>query len=282
MINYASGELYQSLRKISSRTARYIGKVDKVIEFSPDDIPETFKEANRNIFSYKRGDGLWLWKPYFIDKVLNEIDYGDWLLYLDSGTTVIRDLHYIVTFLEKHGSDIFMMEQPLLSRQFTKRECYIKLGLEDHGENQIVGLMLLFKKTDFTISLVKEWLTLCEDEEMLSPNAFHPEIEEFNDFVSHREDQSILNLLRIKYNLPVYRDCSAHGEMPYMYCYRDSVYNPLSYPGCDYPTVILSNRAYSPYKYAFKYIIKKILLKLNINFFETRWLSNPPAIPTKK
>ena len=73
------------------------------------------------------------------------------------------------------------------------------------GENQVLGLLLLLRKSSTSVAFVKEWLNLCEDEEMLSPKKFHPEIVEFPDYVSHREDQSVLNLLRLKYNIPVCR-----------------------------------------------------------------------------
>lgn len=282
VVNYANGEPYESYRKINTRTAKWFGKADRVIEYSSKDIPQSYKEVYKNIFAYKRGGGLWLWKPYLINKALDEIKDGDWLMYLDAGTTVIRDLHHIVRHTEGQGLDIFLMEQPLLSRQFTKRECYVKMGLEDHGENQVLGLLLLLRKSSTSVAFVKEWLNLCEDEEMLSPKKFHPEIAEFPDYVSHREDQSVLNLLRLKYNVPVFRDCSSHGEMPYLYCNKESTYNPKQYPESNYPTIILCNRAYSPYKFFIKYFVKKLLLRCHINFFETRWINNPPSIPIKK
>lgn len=281
VVNYANGEPYESYRKINTRTAKWFGKADRVIEYSSKDIPQSYKEAYKDIFAYKRGNGLWLWKPYLINKALDEIKNGDWLMYLDAGTTVIRDLHHIIRHTEGQGLDIFLMEQPLLSRQFTKRECYVKMGLEDHGENQVLGLLLL-RKSSTSVAFVKEWLNLCEDEEMLSPKKFHPEIAEFPDYVSHREDQSVLNLLRLKYNVPVFRDCSSHGEMPYLYCNKESTYNPKQYPDSNYPTIILCNRAYSPYKFFIKYCVKSFLLRCHIIFFETRWINNPPSIPIKK
>ena len=255
VVNYANGEPYESYRKINTRTAKWFGKADRVIEYSSKDIPQSYKEAYKDIFAYKRGNGLWLWKPYLINKALDEIKNGDWLMYLDAGTTVIRDLHHIIRHTEGQGLDIFLMEQPLLSRQFTKRECYVKMGLEDHGENQVLGLLLL-RKSSTSVAFVKEWLNLCEDEEMLSPKKFHPEIVEFPDYVSHREDQSVLNLLRLKYNIPVFRDCSDYGEMPYMNACKEYAYNPMSYDNCNYSTLVLCNRKVDPLMYLIKYYVK--------------------------
>lgn len=59
--------------------------MDLVKEYTPEDIDSSFKNDNVNIFKYKRGCGLWLWKPYFINKVINENKDGDYIFYCDSG-----------------------------------------------------------------------------------------------------------------------------------------------------------------------------------------------------
>lgn len=272
VLNYADGEPYESFRKVNSWTAKHIGKADRIIEYKKDDIDQNFVDANSAIFAYKRGAGLWLWKPYLIHKALLSINDGDWLMYLDSGTTVINDIHKIVSFTEQQGQEIFLMEQPLLSRQFTKRECYVKMGIEDNGENQVLGLLLLLRKSRTSLEFVKEWLEICEDEELLSPNKFYKNIKEFEDFYAHREDQSLLNLLRIKYKMPVYRDCSDYGEMPYMYACSKYKYNPHIYENCKYPTTILCNRKVHPLIYLMKYYIKRLLRGLGFYYTEGKEL----------
>jgi len=271
VVNYADGEPYESFRRINTRTAYWLGKADKVIEYSRKDIDREYIDNHKDIFSYKRGAGLWLWKPYLINKALDSVNDGDWLLYLDAGTTVIRDIHHLIRHADINGLDIFLMEQPLLSRQFTKRECYVKMGIEERGENQVLGLLLL-RKSRASISFVREWLTLCEDEKMLSPNHFYPDIEEFADYYEHREDQSLLNLLRIKYQLPVNRDCSDYGVMPYMYANPDYNYRPLEYSNSDYPTIILCNRKVHPAQYVIKFIIKRFLSSMGLYYTEQQVL----------
>ncbi len=58
VVNYANGEPYESYRKINTRTAKWLGKGDRVIEYSSKDISQSYKEAHRDIFAYKRGSGL--------------------------------------------------------------------------------------------------------------------------------------------------------------------------------------------------------------------------------
>ena len=132
------------------------------------------------------------------------------------------------------------------------------------------------------MQFIEEWLHLCVNEELLSPNRFHPEIEEWPDFFAHREDQSILSLLRDKWQLPAFRDPSDYGEMPFMYCGTGKwTYNPKEYKNSTYPTIILCNRKVKPYKYWCAYIIKHWLHKLGIIYTEKKVLSHRGVIKCK-
>lgn len=271
VVNYANGEPYEKYRRINTKTAYLLGKADRVLEFSAGDIPQSYREEHKNIFSYKRGDGLWLWKPFLIKKAMEMINVGDWLFYSDAGVTFIRSLKHLTRCAEKYSLDIFTIEQPLLCRQFTKRECYKIMNVEDNGENQALGLLLL-RKSDTSMRFIEEWLRLCENEELLSPNHFHSEIEEWPDYYAHREDQSILSLLRTKWDIQSFRDCSDYGEMPYMYASKSYNYNPREYPNSDYPTVILCNRKVHPIIYYLKYMFKSLLSSCGIYYTERQVL----------
>ena len=271
VINYADGEPYESFRKINTRTAYRFGKADKVIEYSTSDVSEEFRAKNANIFAYKRGAGLWLWKPYLIHKALSQLEEGDWLFYSDAGVTFINNLHHLTQCASNNNLDIFTVEQPTLCRQFTKRECYIELGIDDHDENQALGLILL-RKSNKSMRFIQEWLDLCQREELISPKYFRLDVKEWSDFVAHREDQSLLSLLRDKWGLPAFRDPSDYGEMPFMYATTQWTYNPKKYSNSPYPTIILCNRKVSPYRYYAKYLVKRLLGKLGIYYTEKQIL----------
>lgn len=262
VINFAQGEPYEKFRNFCSKTAMWFGKADKVIEYRYDDIPKSYRNKHKDIFAYKRGVALWLWKPFFIYETLQKLNEGDWLFYVDSGCFVIDDIHLLIKCAEQNDTDVMLFEMPLLNRQFTKRECYEYFGITDYSFNQCAATYLLVKKTSKSCAFIEEWLHCCEKEELLSPMKMHPEIEEFSDFVSHREDQSVLSLLRFKYNMLVFRDCSDYGETPHMYYSSHYCYNPKKYENSTFPTIVLSNRRVSPLKYYVRYKIKRGLRKL--------------------
>lgn len=277
VVNYADGKPYESYRKINSRTAKWFGKADKVIEYSSKDIPQSYKDAHKEIFSYKRGVGLWLWKPYIINDALDKINNGDWLFYSDAGALFIKDIHKLVSAALQAKTDIMLFEQPLLHRQFTKKETMVNMNVDDIGSNQTLGILLI-QKTDHSTSILAEWLANCEIERNISPKKFDENIKDFEDFISHREDQSILSTLRIKYNLEVFRDPSDYGEMPFLYCFKNITYNPLQYENSHYPTVMLCSRNVNPIKYLIVYYIRKILLSLGLFYTEEKRIKNAPVL----
>lgn len=96
LINYADKQ-YEPARKWNTLTGKYIAKFDKVYEFSPHDIDPSFAILYHDILSQKRGNGLWLWKPYFVNKVLENCNNGDIIFYCDSGSFFTRSIKKIVT-----------------------------------------------------------------------------------------------------------------------------------------------------------------------------------------
>jgi hypothetical protein len=273
VINYAD-ENFEESRKYNTKTAYSKGKADKVIEFSPDDIDSDFKKRNSKIFSYKRGAGLWIWKPYIILKALEKINEGDYLFYCDAGAIFVNEIQFLIDSLETEEQSIMIFELPLLQRQFTKKETYVLMDFDDYHTNQCLATCLLIKKNMFAHSFIKEWLYYMQDERIVSPKHFLPEVEEFEDFYSHREDQSVLSILTKKHNLPVFRDPSNYGDRPWEYYTNHWSYNPKKYNNSNYPKIIISNRKNNPIKYYKKERFLTFLNRVHLYTYNTRRFKN--------
>lgn len=72
-------------QKLNTKTAIKKGKVDRVIEYSPDDLDHKFRERYHDILSQKKGGGYYLWKPYIIKQTLQQLKTDDFMIYTDSG-----------------------------------------------------------------------------------------------------------------------------------------------------------------------------------------------------
>lgn len=257
--NYADDK-YKSQQKLNTKTALSIGKVKKVFVYGPEDLDLSFRKKHKKILSYRRGGGLWLWKPYIILKTLETIRDDDWLFYADSGSIYVNEVSKLVNAVSTTtSSDVFCFEIPLKNRQFCKRETFERLSMYDENQNQILSGFILLRNSTESRNFIKEWLEIMTDEISLSPNHF-TEVREFDDFIAHREDQSLLSLLCYKKKLMVYRDPSDYGDRPYMLARSPFIYAPRKYSNSTYPKIVISNRYHNPLKYYWR---EKLLTMLH-------------------
>lgn len=263
-------------RKYSSFSALKYGRVDSIIEYSMKDIDSDFYNKNIKIFANSRGSGLWIWKPYIIKNALERIGYGDYLFYCDSGAYVVNDVKLLVRSLEASQQDVMVFELPLLSRQWTKKEAFDLMNFSDYSLNQILASYILIKKTSFSLEIIDEWLENCQNEKLMS-NVSSSTYTEFDDFVAHREDQSVWSIVCRKHNIIPFRDPSQYGDWPWEYSWIRSFLssqdhslhkkwdlNALKYLNSNYPRILVSNRCSDPVIYQRKICCKNLLYKLGI------------------
>ena len=218
LISYAN-EAYRAAQELQTKTAKTAGFTD-VIEYGPEDIEESFKEANAEIFKYKRGNGLWLWKPYLIKKTLDNMKDGEILFY-------------------------WVSVLPLKEKQFTKQKTFdiLDCNTEEYKESaQIYGTFCAFKKSELSTRFVDEWLQYCCDIKALAPP--EDKTQEARYFYDHREDQSILSLLVKKYKLKAWSDPSQYGRLPEKYIRNgcEMVYYGDHVGQEDYPICLIHHR----------------------------------------
>lgn len=158
---------------------------------------------------YRQGSkfGYWSWKPFVIYHKLQQLKEGDILLYHDCN--ISKYPHYKLTdevygilenILETNNNDIIMFAQGTNFRidKYTKQEClnYFLQDIDttkfDLGSKMMLrGNRIILRKNKYTISLMKEWLKLCQTE-LIRPLRTPSNIE-------HQHDQSILSCM-------IYRD----------------------------------------------------------------------------
>lgn len=223
LINYAN-DAYRKVQKWNSWSGRHIAGFDKVIEYSDADIDQAFRLQNSKILSIKRGNGLWLWKPYFVNRALEEAKQGDIVVYCDSGSLWIGRMTKILKCLEEQ--DIWITSLPFIEKQWTKRECFDLLGCSDSKykeTNQCQAGFLAFRKNEKTQNFVKEWLKFACDYRCIGPSESE-DVDEDPIFKAHREDQSILSLLAKKKRLHIFQDPTQYGKYPEQYSEASDIF----------------------------------------------------------
>lgn len=236
-INYAD-EGFKKAQKLNLQTALKWG-ADKVIAYTPADIDEEFRKKNEVILSAKKGNGYYLWKPYFLNKAYSELQEGDYLIYTDAGSIYVNKIQYLIDCMEKENLDImtFSLENDKLERRYTKRDALILMGCDTPQYTdtpQSIGGYVILKKSPFVEKFLKEDLMYAQDRRIITeePNILGKE--NYQDFIVHRHDQAVWSLMVKKYGLKRFRDPSQFGLV--------NQYEKDVALRSDYPQIIDSHR----------------------------------------
>ena len=112
------------------------------------------------------------------------------------------------------NSDVWVSDIPLIERQWTKPQVFELLGITDENiknSGQIQSGFVLCRKSERSVSFVKEWLSLCVRPELIKPLESG---DFYGDCIEHREDQSMLS------GLCELRGIKAHKKPEIMPKYR--------------------------------------------------------------
>jgi hypothetical protein len=183
----------------------------ELIVFQKEDIDEKFKTENMEILSKERGGGYWLWKPYIINEILNKIDNGDYLFYLDSKYYFTEDFTNLYIEKIKETDIIVWANKPNEDGYYMKNWCKMDVILKydiydlvfNHNAPDCSASAIFIKKTDFSKHIMKQWLNMCcnysdiTDSESVNKN--DPVL-----FCEHRHDQSLLSTVLHKNNINLY------------------------------------------------------------------------------
>lgn len=214
LINYAN-EVFADKQQLNSKTGIEIGLFDKVISYSPRDIDKAFYLKNKHILKSSRGDGYWLWKPYFIKKSLDAVNTGDFVFYCDSGSHFIKPITPLIDISIVNKQDIIAFELAHIEKIWTKRDAFYYMDCDEskyYNSQQILGSFSLWRKSALSMDFVNEWLNYAQDDKIITDLDNQCGLPNYPKFQDHRHDQSIFSLLIKKYNLEVYRDPSQYGN----------------------------------------------------------------------
>lgn len=244
LINYADHK-YKKTQRFNSWTGTNIAGFDKVYSFGPDDIDAQFYNANKKILDVTRGNGLWLWKPYFINRVLSTCNDEDIVFYCDSGSFFVKKIQRIIDCMEEN-ENVWVSDVPLIENNFTKPSCF--QAMECYNEkfmftNQIQATFIMVRNCNESRLFIREWLSLCSNYDLISSEMSLSEQRNSRlDFIEHREDQSILSLLCKKKGILAHMDPSQRGKLQEIYYNSNYVFKKNKH--CDsYRTVIFLHKS---------------------------------------
>jgi hypothetical protein len=221
LTSFATPEFELSLRELLA-SGRQFG-IDHVRPWYPHTLRQTdFYRQNRFVLDQPRGAGFWLWKPYIIQRLLEEISVGDMLIYSDAAITVIGSLTPLFDLCVSAGGVLVFAGhydgiggRPNICRVWTKRDCFVLMGCDNesyYSAPMLDAAFIVLSKTAKAETLVREWLEYCKQPAILTDGPNVHGRENLPGFLAHRHDQSVLSLLAVRHGLPLFRSPSQFGN----------------------------------------------------------------------
>jgi hypothetical protein len=214
-ITYGSGMFTGAATRLVEQ-ARAMDVFTSLRAFTVEDMDGDFRTKQRLVLRVRRGGGYWIWKPYFIHRVMeSEMADGDILVYADGGCHMNpegreRLLQYF-SMLDADpvqcGSVAFQMR--LKEVAFTKREVLehfnVSVATEEErarpdtaavlDTGQYVGGIQILKKTPLSMDLVQRWFHEVDDHLFLITDSVNATTQ-LPGYVTHRHEQSVISVLR--------------------------------------------------------------------------------------
>ena len=220
---FGSDDLIKSAHRLrlQSVESKYY---DEIKIFNPENFDVKMKKKYKYITSNrnnKRGYGYWFWKPLFIQKIMNEINEGDIIHYVDIGCHIQNKNARFREYLElldepnmwilpfqyhlrqvKFSDDISFQKREEF--KYTKADLLNYFGFLNnkditHTPQYWAGSFFLAKKLE-SEKFLNEWINIFEEKFELIDDS-NSKIKNFDGFIENRHDQSVFSLLCKKYKL---------------------------------------------------------------------------------
>ena len=203
-------ELYKNIKEDFIKSAKDSNFFDEIHSFSHSDIDPVFYQNIYEPIMSQRGGGYWIWKPYFVKRMLDKLHDGEILIYCDAGSHINRNGHQrfldylnMVSYSKTGTVDFGLYWKEY---QFTKQEVFDFFGSPPPiiHSGQLVGGILIFRKCAHAIMLVNKWFEIATNHPFLFTDEKikqqHPE------FIDHRHDQSVFSIIRKTYGANIIRN----------------------------------------------------------------------------
>lgn len=208
-ISYAD-QRFQRRQRMAAYSAIVNGGVDRCIQYGPEDLEPDFVRRNQFLLSRQKGAGFWVWKPHIILDAMTRVDAGDVIIYCDSGSLITGSLAPLVETCQTLTDGVlgFDVEDGFIERQWTKRDAFVLTGCDRSqywDTPQLRGGTIVFVNCEASRQFVCDWMNLVRQVRLVSDMPSLCEHPEFDDFQSHRHDQSLFSLLYKKRGYASYK-----------------------------------------------------------------------------
>ena len=183
---------------------KYNGHAVIVHRFDLTNIGQDFHtQFGTFLKKYPKGLGLWIWKPWILQKIWQTLEPNDILWYMDGALIWTGQLSsYIQRCHESRNGGLFF-GQMYSQKKWTKENVYEALGMPQtiyESMSQIAANCFFVQKRKSNHDFFRKFLHQCSKEDLLNDVLSEKDVSRG---VTSRHDQSILSLLVWQYHFDI-------------------------------------------------------------------------------
>lgn len=160
---------YMNMNRIAEQASNF-NIFDKIILSNENEIQDFIEKHKSFINNNPYGYGLFIWKPKIIYDTIVKLNENDILVYCDAGMYLNingkdRLKEYLLKLTDAKSILTFSTSENYLTKCYVKMDAIMNYYPEFNNKSDIAcyaGLMII-KKNYSSLTLIKEWLDLCEN-----------------------------------------------------------------------------------------------------------------------
>ena len=173
--------------------------------YGKEDLSMDFKNEFKNILSMKRGGGYWIWKFDIILNRLEEINNGEFLIYIDSGCSVnvngSKRLEEYIEMIKNNKNKIISFQMTHKENVWTTKQIFDSFCITENDpiktSGQYIGGIIIMQKCEAVINIFKDCLDKIRMDPLIITDDYNKN--QRGCFKDNRHDQSILSIARKKH-----------------------------------------------------------------------------------
>lgn len=213
MITYGNS-VYSRAKKRIKEEAIHTEWFKSIKVCGPEDLTPEFANEFKKVLKLKRIAGYGVWKFDIILKRLETLiknNKDEILLYIDAGCMINKNgesrMKQYINMLRESDKDMFSFKMKgVIEKNWTTKQLFKAFEVEEDikESGQFVGGIFMMKINESIIDFFKYILTVLRKNPLIITDVYNKY--QINDFIDNRHCQSVLSVMRKKWNNSVYID----------------------------------------------------------------------------
>jgi hypothetical protein len=200
LITYGDGKYNSSKRRLV-KEALDSDLFQSIKAYGRSNLTPEFESRFKDILNMKRGGGYWIWKFDLINSNLNQMNDGEFLIYMDAGSSIDvnarEDMYHYMDLLNNSPFGVLLFQKHNLpERKYTSGRLLNYFSINPESDiaksGQLHCSIILIQKKKHSVDFFHKCLEVLNDDPYIITDRYNKENQYL---IDHRHDQSLMSII---------------------------------------------------------------------------------------